>query len=89
MVEHGPAGVQNSWVEFFEHFEVVDIKLHNSHREIREDLAAAWGQFVMHAIPTGATEAIEMKGRYMDVSLNRDGRWLYIADHASVPAVSE
>jgi len=30
----------------------------------------------------------EMTGRYTDVKALRDGKWVYITDHASVPAVA-
>ena len=36
-----------------------------------------------------STEAVEMRGRYMDVAKNIDGSWLYIADHASMPLPAE
>ena len=34
-------------------------------------------------LPEG--EPLVFKGRYLDVKAERDGKWVYIADHASVP----
>jgi ketosteroid isomerase-like protein len=34
-------------------------------------------------LPEG--EPIVIEGRYLDVKAERDGKWVYIADHASVP----
>jgi ketosteroid isomerase-like protein len=49
------------------------------------DLAAAWGLYTITAQPVGGGDPLVMQGRYLDVARNFDGRWLYIADHASVP----
>lgn len=39
-------------------------------------------RFIMQA-PDGSE--IEIEGRYLDIKAERDGKWVYIADHASIP----
>ena len=48
-------------------------------------MAVAWGLFTIMAEPAEGGDAVEMKGRYMDVARSMDGTWLYVVDHASMP----
>ena len=52
---------------------------------IHGDTAIAWGLFTIMAEPAEGGDAVEMKGRYMDIARNMYGTWLYVADHASLP----
>ena len=85
MIGIGPDAVRESWGGFFTAFKVLDATLSDTHLETRGDIAAAWGLFHITAKPVAGGEAVELHGRYMDVSKNIDGNWLYIADHASMP----
>ena len=85
LVGTGPESVTESWRGFFAAYKVVDASLAAEHLEIHGDTAVAWGLFTIMAEPADGGEAIEMKGRYMDVARNMDGSWLYVADHASMP----
>lgn len=81
----GPESVRASWGGFLDAYRVIDARLSQQHLEQSGDLAVAWGLFTIVAGPIGGGEPAEMQGRYMDVARNIDGRWLYIADHASIP----
>jgi uncharacterized protein (TIGR02246 family) len=85
LVGTGPESVIESWSGFFAAYKVVDARLSDTHMEIHGDTAVAWGLFTIMAEPAEGGDAIEMKGRYMDVARNMDGTWLYVADHASMP----
>jgi len=85
----GPESVRTSWGAFFRAYQVSAAELSAEHMEVLGDTAVAWGLFTILAEPVGGGEPVEMQGRYMDVSRNIDGRWLYIADHASVPAPAQ
>jgi ketosteroid isomerase-like protein len=85
LVGTGPESVIESWGGFFAAYKVVDAALSEEHLEIHGDTAVAWGLFTIMAEPVEGGEAVEMKGRYMDVARNIDGSWLYVADHASMP----
>jgi ketosteroid isomerase-like protein len=85
MVSIGSESVAESWSAFFAAYKVVDASLSDDHLEVHGDTAIAWGLFTIMAEPSEGGDAVEMKGRYMDVARNMDGTWLYVADHASVP----
>jgi uncharacterized protein (TIGR02246 family) len=85
----GPAAIANAWGGFFSQFRVLEADLINPHLEIHGDTGVAWGEFAMRFEPVEGGEAMEMKGRYSDVTRNIDGRWLYVMDHVSVPAPGE
>lgn len=86
LLGRGPDSVRLTWTEFFSAYTVKDIRLSENELVKFGDTAAAWGVFTMTVIPAGGTEPVEMVGRYTDVAKNFDGKWLYIADHASIPA---
>ena len=53
------------------------------HNDVHGDAVLGWGTFKM-TIPTpGGPQVIE--GRYTDVKMMHDGKWVYVMDHASVP----
>ena len=81
----GPESVRASWSGFFSAFKVLEAGLSQDHLETHGDTAIAWGLFSILAEPVGGGEVVEMNGRYMDVARNIDGKWLYVADHASIP----
>lgn len=85
MIGTGPESARDSWGGFFERYEVLEAELSEQHLVESGDLAAAWGLFTITARPRTGGEPVVMQGRYMDVARPIDGRWLYIADHASVP----
>jgi uncharacterized protein (TIGR02246 family) len=85
LVGTGPESVMESWGVFFAAYKVIDASLSESHLEVHGDTAVAWGLFIILAQPAEGGDAVEMKGRYMDVARNVDGAWLYVADHASMP----
>jgi len=85
MVGTGPDAVRADWSKFFKNFTVTAVTLSDKHREISGDLSSAWGLFTLTATPVGGGEPMVMSGRYTDVSKNFNGKWLYVADHASVP----
>ena len=89
MIGTGPDSVRESWSGFFAVYTVKDIRLTQTRMETFGDTAAAWGLFTMMVTPVAGGEPIEMVGRFMDVAKKTENGWLYIADHASVPAAAE
>jgi len=81
----GPESVRTSWGDFFGAYRVTAARLSDEHMEVLGDTAVAWGLFTIMAEPVAGGEPVEMRGRYMDVARSFNGRWLYIADHASLP----
>lgn len=60
------------------------IELIESHQIPAGDVVIGWGKWRLTIQgPDGATT--EIIGRHTDVKAERDGKWVYLIDHASVP----
>jgi ketosteroid isomerase-like protein len=60
------------------------LQLTESHHIVVGDAVVTWGLWTMTMNgPDGAP--MEMQGRFTDVKAERDGKWVYLVDHASVP----
>lgn len=60
------------------------IELIESHQMPAGDVVIGWGKWRLTIpAPDGATT--EIIGRHTDVKAERDGKWVYLIDHASVP----
>jgi ketosteroid isomerase-like protein len=53
------------------------------HNEAQGDIVLGWGTWKMTMGP--ADKPLVLEGRYTDVKAMRDGKWVYLMDHASVP----
>lgn len=89
MVGHGRDGVRSAWGPFLEAYDVTAFEIKDSHVEIIEDSAVAWGQWTLTAVPTGRGERIDIEGRFMDMAKKIDGKWRYVVHHASAPLWAE
>jgi uncharacterized protein (TIGR02246 family) len=49
------------------------------------DRSVGWGIVEFTMTPSAGGEAKAMKGRFTTVSEKRNGRWVFISDHASLP----
>ena len=45
--------------------------------------STAWGRFSLTLAPKAGGDPAVMSGRFTEVAEQRDGRWVYIVDHAS------
>ncbi len=62
----------------------VKLELTEVHQIPSGDIVVGWGKWkVTVPVPEGAP--IEVVGRFTDVKAERDGKWVYLLDHASVP----
>ena len=62
---------------------VQDVTVTETNYKTTGNLSVGWGRFVLSLAPKSGGSPIAMKGRFIDVAELRDGRWFYIADHAS------
>jgi ketosteroid isomerase-like protein len=60
------------------------IELIESHQIPAGDVVIGWGKWRL-SIPAPDGTVTEIIGRHTDVKAERDGRWVYLLDHASVP----
>jgi uncharacterized protein (TIGR02246 family) len=49
------------------------------------DRCVGWGTVEFTMTPVAGGEPMAMKGRFTSVSEKRNGRWVFISDHASLP----
>jgi len=60
------------------------LELIESNYQVAGDVVIGWGKWrVKMTLPDG--ESMMLDGRYTDVKTKRDGKWVYILDHASAP----
>jgi uncharacterized protein (TIGR02246 family) len=62
---------------------VQDASLANSQYQTSRDLSAGWGDFVVTLQPKAGGPPTFLEGRFTAVAKRLDGRWVYVADHAS------
>lgn len=60
------------------------LELTETHQRPSGDVVVGWGKWRV-TVPGPDGKATEMIGRYTDIKIQRDGRWVYLLDHASVP----
>jgi len=53
------------------------------HNDVHGDLVLGWGTWKMTMTTPKGPQVME--GRYSDVKAMRDGKWVFLMDHASVP----
>jgi uncharacterized protein (TIGR02246 family) len=79
----GRAAIRASFAEWLGAMTVVDAVLKNVSTETSGTLSSSWGEYALTMKPKAGGDPITMTGRFTDVSVKRNGRWVYIADHAS------
>jgi len=84
MVVRGHDGIRAGLEEMVAAMPGVTFELFDSRNVALGKAVAGYGLWRM-TIPGPDGELMEMEGRYLDVKAERDGQWVYILDHASVP----
>lgn len=85
MTASGQEGIRQDWEIFLSASTVQDLVITQQGGEILGDTAVAWGLWTMTILPEQGGDPFTMEARFMDVSKKVDGKWRYVADHASVP----
>ena len=62
---------------------VKDASLSDVREKTTRGGAVRWGKFSMTLAPKSGGDPITMKGRFSEVLESRNGRWVYVLDHAS------
>ena len=62
---------------------VQDVTLSDTKYRRMGDSAAGWGRFTMTLVPKSGGAPVTMQGRFTEVVERRNGKWVYVADHAS------
>lgn len=85
MIQRGWDEIHASYVEGFKNLpEGVKLELTEGHYSVLGDAVLMWGLWKF-TMPGEDGKLVVSEGRYGDVKAKRDGKWVYLIDHASVP----
>jgi uncharacterized protein (TIGR02246 family) len=79
----GEKAIRDLYTGFLSANTVTDVSIKNSHYDTVQNLSAGWANFSLTVQPKGGGAATSMHGRFIDVAKKIDGKWKYVADHAS------
>lgn len=84
MQARGLAAIKASNERLFQALPGARLELTEKHQMRAGDVVIAWGLWrVTTPAPDGTTS--EVTGRFTDVKAERNGKWVYLLDHASAP----
>ncbi|MBI3450127.1 MAG: nuclear transport factor 2 family protein [Acidobacteria bacterium] len=72
------------WQEALKGLTGAKLEITESHNTAFGETVLGWGRWKM-TIPAAQGAPQVMEGRFSDVKAFRDGKWVYVMDHASVP----
>jgi len=84
MLLKGPDQVREDFKAFFEGTNVKSFAFRTQEYRVHGDVVIGWGTFKVVTDPSLGPE-VTIKGRYTEVIGERDGEWVYLVDHASLP----
>ena len=85
MKAKGTAEIRESFKKFLGASTVREMSLTPEYSTTSGNLAVTSGHFSMTIEPKGGGAAQTMEGRYTSVAVKKNGKWMYVVDHASVP----
>ena len=80
----GLAAIENTNAKMFAAMPGMKIEVTESHQMPLGDVVVGWGLWRV-TMPGADGATTEIVGRYTDVKAERDGKWVYLVDHASAP----
>jgi ketosteroid isomerase-like protein len=81
----GYDALKDSWEKTFAMVDVKKFEITESHIEVGDHMAYDWGFWSYTFQPKEGPEVSMANGRYLQVWAHKDGQWVIVADHASVP----
>lgn len=80
----GTQAIHEVWQDFLDMYTVQKASYVETHSRTVGDASVGWGTFSMTVIPKEGGDPITETGRYTEVVEKRNGKWLYVVDHASM-----
>jgi uncharacterized protein (TIGR02246 family) len=84
MIAKGPDAIRAGYKAFFEGTNVKEFKMTKQEYRVLGDAVLGWGLFTLTTVPSLGPE-VTIEGRYTEIIAERDDKWVYVFDHASVP----
>ena len=85
MTAKGKDAIRENYRGLLSAMTVQSAVLTDSHSETLGDTSFGWGRFTLKMVPKAGGDPVLMEGRYTAVAKKIGGKWLYVADHASLP----
>jgi uncharacterized protein (TIGR02246 family) len=85
MEAKGKEAIRDNYRGLLSAMTVQSATITDSHYQTLGDTSIGWGRFTLKMVPKAGGDPIQMDGRFSAVAKKIGGKWLYVADHASVP----
>jgi ketosteroid isomerase-like protein len=79
----GEAAIRAAYQGMLDANTAKDVKLTDTHYKTVGNASIGWGRFSLTLVPKKGGNPIVLTGRFMDMAEKRDGKWVYVVDHAS------
>lgn len=79
----GSVAIRAAYVGLLAAYTVNDVAISTDEYRTVGDSSVGWGTYTLTLTPKAGGAPVVMKGRFSAVAERRDGRWVYVVDHAS------
>jgi uncharacterized protein (TIGR02246 family) len=87
LVARGIDAIKASYAQMAATMKGAKLEMTEVHYIPAGDVVIGWGLWKL-TMPGPEGKSVEVAGRYTDVKAERDGKWVYLIDHASMPMPS-
>ena len=81
----GYAAVKAGYAKSFAGMPGAKLEITDAHYRVVGEAVIGYGQWKMVLPGANGSAQVEMTGRFTDVKAERNGKWVYLVDHASIP----
>lgn len=85
MAVKGGDAIRAYWSGFLSANKVTEVAVLETGYKTSANFATGWGRFSMTFQPKAGGAPVTMEGRFTEVMVKKNGKWLYAVDHASAP----
>ncbi len=79
----GAEAIRQSFKDLLAANTVKDASFSETHYTTVGERSVGWGRITLTLVPKGSDKSVVLLGRFTEVAERRDGRWVYVLDHAS------
>ncbi len=80
----GEKAIRETYRGLFAANTIQDVSASDVHYQTVGSRSVGWGRFVMTLVPKGGGKPVAAPGRFVEMAEKRNGRWVYVVDHASM-----
>jgi len=79
----GIAAIRSEYAGMLRENTVKDVVVSGGQTRLSGNVGAGWGRYTLTLAPKAGGPDVVIHGRFTEVVEKRNGKWLYVADHAS------